>query len=97
MGRHYKQFYDLGRLGQTAENTAPKDGFFEMTVNVSPRGVKLFAMQYVDMVEVISLPELREEITASLKASCEKYEKNYKYRFIHIDSMSVFGIGSIVL
>lgn len=52
----------------------PENGLVEVTVNVAPEGVKLFAMQYADRVEVLEPEELREEMRKSLQTALEKYQ-----------------------
>ena len=53
--------------------SAPHEGFIDLTMTIAPAGVKLFALQYADSVEVIEPIALRDEITASLSAALSKY------------------------
>ena len=64
----------LDFFGATLTFRQPKDGFVEVTVNVAPKGVKLFVMQYADRVEVLEPKELRDEMRDSLRAALGKYE-----------------------
>lgn len=43
-------------------------------MSIAPGGVKLFAMQYADRVEVLEPRPLREELRASLRAAFAVYE-----------------------
>lgn len=46
----------------------------KVTVKASLEGVRLFALQYMDVVEVLEPPELREKIQESLQSAVKKYE-----------------------
>lgn len=62
-------------FGAVPQYTAPKDGYTEVTMSIAPNGVKLFALQYADGVEVLEPQSLREDILHTLQGAAEKYEK----------------------
>ncbi len=62
-------------FGSVPQYATPKDGYTEVTMSIAPNGVKLFALQYADGVEVLEPKSLREEILLSLEAAAEKYRK----------------------
>lgn len=79
--RHVRLRCDLGMVntlldffGAKPEFRQPKDDRVEVTMNVAPKGVKLFAMQYADRVEVLEPKELREEVRDSLRAALGSYQ-----------------------
>lgn len=45
-----------------------------VTLRASEKGVRLFALQYADDVEVLDPPSLRDEIAKTLKAAANKYQ-----------------------
>jgi len=49
------------------------DGFTEVTMSIAPSGVKLFALQYAEKVEVLEPAALREEIARTLEEAGKKY------------------------
>jgi len=51
-----------------------KENTVEVTMMIAADGVKLFAMQYTDAVEVLEPKELRKEISETLKKAAKKYE-----------------------
>lgn len=63
----------LDFFGAKAEFRRPKGDRVEVTMNVAPKGVKLFAMQYADRVEVLEPKELRDEVCSSLHAALKNY------------------------
>jgi len=53
--------------------TETKSDKLRVTVKSSPKAMKYFALQFVDVVEVQTPKKLREEITASIKDAINKY------------------------
>ena len=53
--------------------STPKDGYTEVFVRASESGTRLFALQYVDRVEVLEPQSLRDEIKKTLKAAATQY------------------------
>lgn len=64
----------LDFFGAQANFSAPKNGFTEVSMSIAPSGVKLFAMQYADKVEVLEPLTLRDELRASLQAALAMYQ-----------------------
>lgn len=61
-------------FGNMAHYSAPReDGTTEVTMSISPRGLKLFALQYLDSVEVLEPETLRQELLETLRGGVEKY------------------------
>lgn len=64
----------LDFFGNLPQYTRPReDGTTEVTMAISPSGVKLFALQYADQVEVLEPASLREEILQTLERAQNKY------------------------
>lgn len=64
----------LDVFGAKLEFQEPKDGYVEVTMNVAPKGVKLFVMEYADRVEALEPKELRDNVRESLKAALNTYK-----------------------
>lgn len=47
----------------------------EVTLKIVPSGVKLFALQYAERVEVLEPPSLREDVMRSLGSALRRYNK----------------------
>ena len=66
-------------FGPMAQYTEPKineaDGneYTEVTMMIAPSGVKLFALQYMDGVEVLEPQSLRDAIKETLENAEKKY------------------------
>lgn len=61
-------------FGNMARYSAPReDGSVEVTMSIAPRGLKLFALQYLDSVEVLEPEALRQELLETLRGGVEKY------------------------
>ena len=61
-------------FGNMAHYSAPReDGTIEVTMSIAPRGLKLFALQYLDSVEVLEPEALRQELLEALRGGVEKY------------------------
>ena len=61
-------------FGNMARYSAPReDGTIEVTMSIAPRGMKLFALQYLDGVEVLEPETLRQELLEALRGGVEKY------------------------
>ena len=61
-------------FGTMAHYSAPReDGTIEVTMSIAPRGLKLFALQYLDSVEVLEPEALRQELLEALRGGLEKY------------------------
>ena len=61
-------------FGNMAHYSAPReDGTVEVTMSIAPRGLKLFALQYLDSVEVLEPEALRQELLEALRGGVEKY------------------------
>lgn len=64
----------LDFFGDLPQYTTPdSDGTTEVTMSIAPNGVKLFALQYADKVEVLEPLSLREEILQTLVQAEKKY------------------------
>lgn len=64
----------LDFFGDMPQYTEPKDdGTTEVTMSIAPNGIKLFAMQYADAVEVLEPEHLRQDIINTLERAAEKY------------------------
>lgn len=64
----------LDFYGGLPQYTKPReDGTTEVTMSIAPNGVKLFALQYADQVEVLEPESLREEILRTLERAQNKY------------------------
>lgn len=50
-----------------------EEGEMEVTLSAAPGGVKLFAMQYANSVEILEPDSLREELAQELGAAAERY------------------------
>lgn len=61
----------FGSLPQYA--TPGQDGWVEVTMSIAPSGLKLFALQYADRVEVLEPQSLRREILATLEQAARVY------------------------
>ena len=61
----------FGSLPQYA--TPGQDGMVEVTMSIAPSGLKLFALQYADRVEVLEPQSLRREILATLEQAARVY------------------------
>lgn len=62
-------------FGSVPQYSQPREGYVELTMSIAPNGVKLFALQYADGVEVLEPQSLREDILRSLEAAAEKYRE----------------------
>jgi len=60
-------------FGSVPQYATPKDGYTEVTMSIAPNGVKLFALQYADGVEVLEPQSLREDILHTLETAAERY------------------------
>lgn len=60
-------------FGSKPQYTAPIDGWTEVTMQINPDGVKLFALQYADSVEVLQPLSLRENIIKTLDSARAMY------------------------
>ncbi len=60
-------------FGEPAIYSAPKGNTVEVRLVIAPEGFKLFALQYMDKVEVLAPASLRDEIIRSLQESLDKY------------------------
>jgi len=64
----------LDFFGQHPQYTTPTpDGFTEVTMRSAPSGVKLFALQYADGVEVLEPESLRNDIIRTMENALERY------------------------
>lgn len=64
-------------FGSVPQYTQPDDqGITEITMSIAAAGVKLFALQYADGVEVLEPQWLREEIGKTLARNAEKYARS---------------------
>lgn len=63
----------LDSFGVQAKFGEPENGYTEVNLYIAPAGVKLFAMQYADSVEVLSPQKLRDEVRNALKTALEVY------------------------
>lgn len=63
----------LDFFGPQPHFTKPREGWTEVSMSIAPAGVRLFAMQYADKVEVLEPKELREEIGKQFAAAAERY------------------------
>jgi len=64
----------LDFFGSLPQYTKPlEDGTTEVTMSIAPGGVKLFALQYADQVEVLEPESLREDILQTLERAQKKY------------------------
>lgn len=61
----------FGSLPQYA--TPSQDGMVEVTMSIAPSGLKLFALQYADRVEVLEPQSLRQEILDTLEQAARVY------------------------
>lgn len=61
----------FGSLPQYA--TPGQDGTVEVTMSIAPSGLKLFALQYADRVEVLEPQSLRQEILDTLEQAARIY------------------------
>ncbi len=64
----------LDFFGPQASFGEPEDGYTDVTMWIAPKGVKLFALQYADRVEVLKPSDLRDEVHKSLAEALEKYQ-----------------------
>lgn len=61
-------------FGDLPQYTAPtEDGFTQLSMSIAPAGVKLFALQYADGVEVLEPAWLRQEVLDTLERAVRKY------------------------
>ena len=60
-------------FGDRAVYATPRDGMMEVSMNVSPAGVKRFALQYCDSVEVLQPETLRHSVVESLTEALRRY------------------------
>ena len=61
-------------FGDVPQYTKPDDqGITEVTMSIAAEGVKLFALQYADQVEVLEPLWLRKRIGDTLARNAEKY------------------------
>ena len=65
----------LDFFGTQACFSAPIDDMTEVTLNIAPSGVKLFALQYADNIEVLEPASLREDVIQSLENAVRRYNK----------------------
>lgn len=65
----------LDFFGPQAHFSAPQDGWTEVHMSIAPSGVKLFALQYANQVEVLEPLALRGEIRASLLEALARYQE----------------------
>ena len=65
----------LDFFGAMPVYTALRNGMMELSMNVVPAGVKLFALQHCDSVEVLHPPELRCSVAASMQEALLKYQQ----------------------
>jgi len=64
----------LDFFGEMPQYSAPmEDGMTEVTMSIAPNGVKLFALQYADAVEVLEPQSLRDEIRKTMENAVKKY------------------------
>ena len=61
-------------FGRQAQFSAPSNGETTVSLRVSLSGLKLFALQYADQVEVLEPQSLRDELCETLSAAAKKYE-----------------------
>lgn len=64
----------LDVFGSQPQFSAPADGWVTVTLSVVPAGVKLFALEYADFVEILEPSSLREEIRNTLQRAYKRYE-----------------------
>lgn len=64
----------LDFFGPQPTFSQPEDGWTTLSMTIAPGGVKLFALQYVDSVEVLEPATLREQVLASLRSALERYQ-----------------------
>lgn len=60
-------------FGEQARYRSVDADTLEVMLSVARGGVRLFAMQYADRVEVLEPEDLREDLRRSLSAALEKY------------------------
>ena len=65
----------LDFFGTQALFSRPINDKTEVTLNIAPSGVKLFALQYADNVEVLEPASLREDVIQSLENALRRYSK----------------------
>ena len=65
----------LDFFGTQAHFSRPINDRTEVTLNIAPSGVKLFALQYADNVEVLEPASLREDVIQSLENALRRYSK----------------------
>ena len=64
-------------FGPVPQYTKPgEEGVTEVTMSIAPEGVRLFALQYADQVEVLEPEWLREKIGTILTRNGEKYSRS---------------------
>lgn len=64
-------------FGSMAHYSAPQeDGTIEVTMSIAPRGLKLFALQYLGSVEVLEPESLRQELLEELRLGTDKYAQS---------------------
>ena len=51
-----------------------KENTVEVTMSIATEGIKLFALQYANAVEVLEPHSLRQEISETLQKAAKKYE-----------------------
>ena len=51
-----------------------RDGWFSVSLHVPPEGAKLFIRQYIHSVDVVSPPELRQEVAEELRQAVARLE-----------------------
>ena len=61
-------------FGRDAQFSAPANGETVVTMKASLSGMKLFALQYVNQVEVLTPQSLRDELYEILSAAAKKYK-----------------------
>lgn len=65
----------LDFFGPQARFGEPKGSYTDVSLLIAPSGVRLFAMQYADSVEVLEPKKLRESVRDALEAALETYRK----------------------
>ena len=50
-----------------------EEGWLQVTLNLAPSGVRRFALQYADSVEVLEPEELRRSVRETMEAALARY------------------------
>lgn len=64
----------LDVFGKNIRFGEPADGRVRVQIHAAPAGIKLFALQYADKVEVLEPAELRDEIRNALREALKSYQ-----------------------